>query len=636
MTVAADAAAATADPVDPHSVPSQNKAWTERAATPLLAILLAVATIALYAASLNNGFISYDDPAYVTNNRIVMQGLTRSGAIWAFTTSAEANWHPITWLSHMLDVQLFGMHPAGHHLMNVLLHAVNVVLLFLLLNAATKMRWRSALVAALFAVHPLNVETVAWIAERKSLISTAFFFLALGAYDWYVRRPNVGRYLAVALFFALGLMAKPMVITLPFVLLLLDYWPLERFSFDSDSSGSTGLGFRWRLVLEKVPLLLLSLASAAVTIYAQRSAGAIGSVAILPIDVRIKNAIASYLDYISKAAWPAKLAVFYPHPENALPLGKVLLSAIFLVIVSLLAWRARKQQRYFLTGWLWYLGTLVPVIGIIQAGRQAMADRYAYIPLIGIFVLVVWCVADWLPKREPWRAFEASLASVVLILFAVCSYRQIGFWHDSYSLFSHALSVTPDNVIAEDNLGTAYAERGFQQEAMQHYAAATRLTPGLTAPHYNLATMLLRANRLDDAQREYEIVVRNSKDDAQLAQTYNNLGILFTEKNQIAEALRAFDMAIQLNSGEVNSYIGRGTIEYQAAKFDAALADFSQAAQIGNSPLAYFWIGKTLEQKGDTRAAIAAYKATVSIAPAFSAAADRLQFLTSQTGNHSN
>jgi tetratricopeptide (TPR) repeat protein len=617
----------------PAAPPANGSPWPKRHATLVLAVFLALITFALYASSLRSGFISYDDPAYVTRNYQVQQGLTRSSISWAFTTTTEANWHPVTWLSHMADVQMFGLRPAGHHLTSVLLHTLNVVLFFLLLYSATGVRFRSAMAAALFAVHPLNVESVAWIAERKSLLCTTFLFLALAAYGWYVHKPAVGRYVAVALFFAVGLMAKPIIITLPFALLLLDYWPLGRFpSHATESSSSDFPSALFKLVAEKIPLLLLSIASAAITIHAQRSAGALGSVAALPLGQRLNNAIYSYLAYILKGIWPSRLAVFYPHPEGSLALWRVIAAALVILLISALVWRERKSG-YLPVGWLWYLGTLVPVIGVVQVGRQAMADRYAYISLLGLFVMAVWSVAEFVPRLRLARASQFALAVTALSLYAACSYVQIGYWHDSFTLFTHALQVTPDNGIAEDNLGTAYVEMGLLNEALPHYAAAIRLSPQLSNPHYNLATALLRENRLDEAQREYEIAIKSASDELEIAQAHNNLAVLLTEKNRPAEALREFDAAIRTNPTELNSFIGRGLIEHQTGNLGAALADFTRATQLAKSPIAYFWLGRTFEDKGDLRSAISAYEDALRIAPGFAAARDRANLLRGKIQN---
>jgi len=617
----------------PAAAPVDWKPWPQRHATPLLCVFLALITSVVHANSLRNGFISYDDPAYVTKNYQVQRGLTGSGMAWAFTSTSEANWHPITWLSHMSDVQLFGMRPAGHHFTNVLLHTLNVVLFFLLLHYATDAHFRSAVAAALFALHPLNVESVAWIAERKTLLCTTFLFLAFAAYGWYVRKPAVGRYLAVALFFALGLMAKPIIITLPFALLLLDYWPLGRFASHSTNSGLSGfLSTLFKVVTEKIPLLLLSIASAAVTVYTQRREGALLSVADLPLGQRLNNAIYSYLAYILKTIWPSRLAVFYPHPEGSLALWKVITAALVILLVSILVWRQRKRG-YLPVGWFWYLGTLVPVIGIVQVGRQAMADRYAYTSLLGLFVMAVWSVAEFAPRLRLARASQFALAVAALSLYATFSYVQVGYWHDSFTLFTHALQVTPDNSIAEDNLGTAYVEMGRLDEALQHYIAAVRLSPQLSNPHYNLATVLLRENRLDEAQHEYEIAIKSAFNELELGQAHNNLAILLMQKNEPAEALREFDKAIRINPTELNSFIGRGLIEYQTGNLDAALTDFTRATQIAPSPIAYYWLGRTFEGKGDLRSAIRAYENAVRIAPGSVAAGDRANFLRGKIQN---
>jgi len=373
----------------------------------LAALLLMLATLALYQRSLHNGFVNYDDPDYITENAHVRQGLSWSNIRWAFTATDAYNWHPLTWISHMADVQFFGVKAIGHHLDSALLHTLNVLLLFLLLRFATGYVWRSATVAALFAVFPLNVECVAWAAERKSVLCVAFLFFALLAYGWYALRPGVGRYLAVALLFALALMAKPLAITLPAALLLVDYWPLQRFgghSPDATDAASARAGFL-RLVAEKIPLLLLCGGSAFMTVYAQRRGGALASTELFPLALRIKNAVFSYADYLGKGIWPARLAVFYPYPHG-LGLVKVVGAALILSGITVVCWQLR-ERRYLLTGWLWYLGTMVPMIGIVQVGRQAMADRYAYVPFVGLFVMVVWLAADFAQRSRSLRAAAA-------------------------------------------------------------------------------------------------------------------------------------------------------------------------------------------------------------------------------------
>jgi protein O-mannosyl-transferase len=575
-------------------------------ADPLIALLLFLGTLALYYPALQNNFVNYDDPAYVTSNFHVQQGLTSSSLKWAFTSTAEANWHPLTWISHMLDAQLFGLRPAGHHAQSVLWHALNVVLLFLLLAKATGFVGRSALVAGLFAVHPLNVESVAWVAERKTVLCTFFFLLSLGAYGWYAKRPQARRYVLVALLFALALMAKPMAITLPFVLLLVDFWPLGRFPETPFS----------KLVLEKIPLLGLSAASAAITLYAQSASGAVGSTELLPLAMRVKNAIYSYLIYAEKAVWPSRLAVFYPHPENALALWKVIAAAVVLITITAGFWHFR-ERRYLLVGWLWFLGTLMPMIGIVQVGRQAWADRYAYLPLWGLFVITVWLLSEAAIRISLSRVAQVAIASAVLLAYAVAAHIQIGYWRDSYSLFAHVLQVTDANPIAEGNLGSALLEMGRPDLAVSHLERAIQLMPTFSTAHYNLGTLLQRQNESDRAQQEYQLALRYGLDEREAAQTHNNLGVLFNQLGRRDEAVAEFTEAIALNSYEQNSLIGRGMIENDQGKLDAALQDFTQAARVAPSPTALYWQGRVLEEKRQFPAAAEAYRAVLKLAANF-------------------
>jgi protein O-mannosyl-transferase len=601
-----------------QTVPSSRKT------TLLLALMLILGTLVLYYPTLHNGFVNYDDPAYITENAHVRQGLSWSNVHWALTATVEANWHPLTWISHMTDVQFFGLNPVGHHLVSVSLHAISVVLLFLLLARSTGYTLRSAVVAALFAVHPLNVESVAWVAERKSLLCTLFFLLALWAYGSYVHKPGVGRYLSVAFLFALGLMAKPMVITLPFVLLLLDYWPLRRFQEPAENKESRSTFLK--LFTEKIPLFAMSVASALITARAQYSGGALGIGAALPLKFRITNAVYSYLAYISKGIWPAHLAVFYPHPERALAWWKVLVAAVGLLVITALVWRLRKK-RYLLVSWFWYLGTMVPVIGIVQVGRQAMADRYAYIPFIGLFVLVVWLASEFFSQIRLSFVTAVVITLAVLSGYAAASYIQIGYWRDSLTLFSHALQVTAENGIAEGNLGAALMDAGRPDMALPHFKAAVRLVPQLATAHYNLATVLHRQNQLDDAMHEYQLAITYAADSTEAAQAHNNLGVLLMQRNQPAGAMTEFMAAIQANPDEQNSYLGRGSLEYQEHELDAALADFSRAAQIAPTSVAFFWLGRTLEDKGDLQSAVRAYETALQMTPGLNDARVRLDAL---------
>jgi tetratricopeptide (TPR) repeat protein len=590
-----------------------------------LCLSLVLATCSLYQAALRNAFVNYDDPAYVTANSRVLQGLSWANVAWALRSTVEANWHPLTWISHMADVQFFGLNPVGHHFTNVLLHVFNVVLLFLLLQRATGRVLRSAAVAALFALHPLNVESVAWVAERKSILCTLFLLLAFWAYAGYVRHRQPLRYLLVAIMFGLGLMAKPAIVTFPFMLLLLDYWPLQRFGAGPgtgkrNSSRSTFLALAW----EKIPFLAMAAGSAAITLYAQRAGGAVGNARLLPLAWRVKNAIYSYMAYVVKGIWPSRLAVFYPHPEKSLSWWTVCFAGSLAALVTLLLWRAREGNRSLLAGWLWYLVTMIPMIGLVQVGRQGMADRYAYIPFFGLFVLAVWLAADLAAGLRLSRSITVLLGLAILSGYASVSYRQISYWRDSYTLFSHAIQVTGRNAIAEDNLGHALAGMGYPALAASHFEASIRIAPQLSTPHYNLATLLQSENQLDQAEREYELALSYSSDPTERAQAHNNLGALLISRNQPGEAIAQFNVAIAINPGEQNSFLGRGLVEYQQGNLDAAVADFGHAAGLASSAVSEFWLGRALEDKGEWGGAARAYAAALQLAPAMSEAQSRL------------
>jgi len=592
----------------------------------ILAALLAAGTAAVYAPALRNGFVNLDDPDYVTRNPHVLGGLTWSDLRWALGSSyPSSNWHPLTWISHMLDVQLYGRNPAGHHFTSILLHILGVVLLFLLIESASGRALRSAAVAALFAVQPLNVEAVAWISERKSVLCVLFFLLATGAYGWYAKKPSGGRYLWVVLFFALGIAAKVMVIPFPFALLLLDYWPLARLP-GTDAQGRPREFFvaLRALMIEKIPLFMMAAAGGAVTVYVHSREHAL--TASMPFSWRFKNAIFSYIAYLGKAGWPVRLAPYYPHPENTLTWATVAIAGLALIGISSLVWRFRKC-KYLLMGWLWYLGTMLPMIGFIQTGRQGMADRFMHIPMMGLLFALVWLIADLAAEKHWQKEITIAIFLLVLAPFAAVTIKQIGYWHDSYTLFGHTLAVTKNNGFAENDFGVALMERGEPQLAAQHFVAAARLSPDLASPRYNLAVLLQKHNQLNDAEHEYRAALALSSDQAEIVQSHNNLGILYLGEQKYPEALTELSAAIAIDPNEQNSYIGRGTAEMQTMNVDAAIADFARAAQIAPSPLALYWLGRALESKGENQQAIQAYAAALQLAPAMAEARARLNFL---------
>ena len=596
----------------------------------LLPAFLFLGTLLLYAPTLNHAFLNYDDPSYVTSNPHVLKGLTLRNAAWALTATVEANWHPLTWMSHMIDVQMFGLNPRGHHAVSIVLHGFNVLLLFFVLVRATGFAFRSTMVAALFAVHPLNVECVAWVAERKSLLSMFFCLLTLLAYQRYSERRTVSRYAIVIIFFALGLACKPMIVTLPLLLLLCDYWPLQRFAAGPESSSFNLRPF-FELAAEKAPLLALSAASSWITLYAQRHGGALGNMQNLSLGARLANAVYSYAVYFVKGIWPSRLAVFYPHPEGSLPAWKAAGAALLLIAVTVAMWLYRERHRYLLTGWLWYLLAMVPMIGIVQVGRQAMADRYAYLPFIGLFVIGVWGCAELCERLKLSITLEAGIAVAIVIVYASITFLQISYWRNSYTLFSHAVQVTDRNGVAEDNLGVALTEMGRPELASPHFLAAAEYVPQLPTPHYNLGVLYQKQRELDLARAEYELTLRYSSDPLELAQSHSNLGFLLLDLGDNKSALDHFTSALQIDPEKQNSLLGRGMAEYRAGNLDGALADFSHAAQIAPSAQAEFWLGRALEDKAQFQSAITAYQTALQLAPGMADAQERLNAIREKT-----
>ena len=577
-------------------------------------MLLVVATLAVYNSVNQHPFVNYDDDRYVVDNPHVHAGLSWETISWAFTTTEQANWHPLTWLSHVVDYQLFHANPAGHHFISLVIHALNAALLFLLLVYATNRVGPSLFVAALFALHPINVESVAWIAERKNVLSTFFFLLTLGVYGWYAQKPAWRRYLAVATLFAMGLMAKPMVITLPCVLLLLDYWPLNR-------------KFGPRLLIEKLPLFALSAASAVITMLAQRTGGAMRSTIQFSPSVRVENAIVSYANYLWKSIWPARLAPIYPHPGESLPAWQIAVSFLVLLTMSVVATKFRGQ-RYLLTGWLWFLGTLVPVIGLIQVGDQAMADRYAYIPLIGIFVMIAYAAADLTSSTKMQAHVWTVAAACVLAAFSFLTYRQLGYWSNNYDLWTHTLAVTKNNFIAEDNLGGALVLQGRTDDAYPHFQAAAAINPRDPMSHSNLGAYLEEHKRFREAVEQYQTTIALTNDPALLASTYANLGSAYRELGDESKADDGYREALRLNPAQYNAYVGLGRLRERQHRLDDAIANYSQAVALIPSDRGYSLLGHALEQSGRRQQALAAYQQALQLNPDSSEAQNSVNRLT--------
>lgn len=594
----------------------------------ILCLLLVAATLALYNPVNRHPFVNYDDDRYVTGNAHIQHGVNWDTISWAFSSTEQGNWHPLTWLSHALDYQLFHQNPAGHHFTSVLIHAANAILLFLFLMYATRRLGPSLLVAVLFALHPINVESVAWVAERKNVLCTFFFFAALIAYCWYARQSDWRRYLAFTGLFILGLMSKPMVITLPFVLLLLDYWPLARLQ--GNPAGSLPQAQLSKLIVEKLPLLALSAASAIITMQAQRAGGAVRSIAQFSLGVRLENAAAAYAIYLWKMIWPSHLAPIYPHPGDALAGWQVGTSVLLLLAVTGVVLKFRAK-RYLLTGWLWFLGTLVPVIGLVQVGDQAMADRYAYIPLVGIFVMIAWGLADLADSKHIGLVVRVIPAACVLLALSFVTNRQLSYWSSNHDLWTHALAVTGRNFIAQDNLGGALLLLGKLDEAYLHFQAAAEINPLDPMSRSNLGAYLQEHGHLAEAIEQNNRVITLTSDPGLLAATYANLGAAYRKLGEDGKARSSYDQALQLNPNQYNVYLGLGELLEKQNRPDDAISNYSKAVELQPTDTGFLLLGRALERTGRRSEALAAYQAALKLSPEMPEAQHAVDALSGST-----
>jgi protein O-mannosyl-transferase len=580
----------------------------------LLCLALAVGTLAIYSRVLHCDFTNFDDPDYVIENAHVRTGMSLRNLGWALTSSHSDNWHPLTWMSHMLDCQIYGLKPFGHHLTNLLFHAVNALLLFGLLRRMTGALWRSAIVAALFAWHPLRVESVAWISERKDVLSAFLGLLTIWAYLRFAeeskvksptpinreRASTVFYALALALF-ALGLMAKPMLVTLPFVLLLLDYWPLNRAP-----------SFAPGLVLEKVPFLLLSAASCVVTFLVQQRGGAVVATRNLSILGRFENAVISYCRYLAKTFWPADLSVFYPRPAHW-PIVIVILSAAVLLCVSGAVVMLRGKQPWLPVGWFWFLGTLVPVIGLVQVGDQSMADRYTYIPSIGLLIMLVWSVAGFVESRQGLQQAAIMASTAITLICGALTWVQISYWQDTETLFQHALAVTPNNYSATWHLADYYADHHAPADAMEMYRRTLETAPGCFQARNNLGKLLLAQGHLPEAMTQFQKVIELKPDHPR---AHNNLGIALYRQGHTEEAMREFREALRLKADLAEAHNNLALALLRTGRPGEAIAEFQAGIALEPSDAdAQFNLGTALEDQGRLDEAIARFRQAVQLQP---------------------
>jgi tetratricopeptide (TPR) repeat protein len=563
----------------------------------IFCLLLVAATLAFYNPIVRNRFTDFDDSAYILKNSQVQGGLTWNTVKWSFTTFHAGYWHPLTWLSHALDCRIFRLNPAGHHYTNLLLHAANVVLLFLLLRQATGFTWSSLVVAALFALHPVNVESVAWAAERKNVLSTLFFLLALHAYDRYARAGGRYLYLLVTAFVALGLMAKPQVVTLPFVLLLWDYWPLQRMGAAGGSPAApTPRSFSF-LVWEKMPLFVLALADSVVTVIAQRAGAAVRTAEEVSVSARLENVFVSYVRYLGKVFWPSRLAPMYPHPGNSLPGWQVVGAAALLLLVSALVLRWR-DRRYLPVGWFWFLGTLVPMIGIITVGEQAMADRFAYIPFIGLFVAVVWTLGAVASEHRIPSVWLAGAALFVVFILGCLTYRQLGYWRDDETLWRYTLSVTERNYMAHDNLAISLAKEGRSDEAVFQFRAAKALHKYPPNQILALAFYELRVGHPQEAIEECNAALHDSDDPKLQAAAWSGIGQAHLQLRHYDQAAESYQNALRLNPDDGMALMGSGVLALRQGQPDVAVTQLTRAVKVDPSDVNLLLLAQALRRAG--------------------------------------
>jgi tetratricopeptide (TPR) repeat protein len=626
------------------------------------AVFLVAATAVAYWGVSRNEFINWDDGEYVTRNPHVRSGLTLEGIKWAFTQAYASNWHPLTWMSHMLDVQMFGMNPAGHHMVNLAIHILNTLLLLGFLAYSTRRSWASALVAALFALHPLHVESVAWVAERKDVLSTFFCFAAIWAYIWYANKSGLWRYMTVVLLFAMGLMSKPMLVTLPMVLLLLDYWPLERLDIHrvgySLKMTSAGVSLR-RLIIEKVPLMVMAIASAIVTLRAQRLA--IMSLGSMDWVVRLTNAIVSYGRYAWKMVWPENLALYYPRPSEPL-YWQAAVVLVLLASGAVLIWHG-KSRKYARVGFLWYMVTLVPVIGIVQVGLQSHADRYTYIPLVGLFIAIVWWASEIIDKYPGLRRAAVLLAVTILIAVGALTWRTVGYWRDFETIFGRASAVTEKNCLALTNFGLSLMDRddldravtvlsqaveagprdalalgalgsvlfkkGNFADALDLYFRALAASPRAALTNYDVGRTLARLRRFDEAEQYLRRAVELNDG---FADAYAQLGVVLQHSDRLDEALAACKKALDISPDLAMGRVAIAGVYLKKRDFAAAAEAYAKAAESKADWLVYTNLGNCLERIGKSDAAEAAYRTAISLQPDAAQAHYNLGFLLAQMG----
>jgi len=606
----------------------------------LIYIGLVAATFVAYEPVRHNDFTRYDDAKYITKNPNVSGGITQQSVTWAFTKLYAANWHPLTWLSHMLDCQLFGLKPFWHHLISVLFHIANALLLFWILKNITGTMWTSAFVAAVFALHPLQVESVAWAAERKTVLSGLFWLLTMAAYIRYARQPRLGRYLVVLLVFGLGIMTKPAVVTLPLVLLLLDYWPLERIGRPGFAEGlrrgkqrTEGVFQKVsavRLIVEKIPLLALSVILSVMTLKAQQSGGAVITFEKIPLDYRIANVFTSYIKYIGKIICPSRLAVFYSNPHVNLLEATVVVCALLFVVISILSIYIGRRRKYVAVGWLWYVVTLVPMIGLVQAGTQAMADRYMYISMLGLLIIAAWSVKDLIANNRHWKVAATVLAAIVLSSAVILTRTQVKYWQDDMTLFAHTLKVTENNPLAEHNYGSALFEAGQLDEAIPHFNNAIRIIPTFVEARNNIGKIFLIQGKTNEAIACFNDVLRQNENSAE---AQYNLAMVLSVQGKYNDAIKHFAAVPSSDPKYPDARYGMGLALMATNRPNEAIACFNDALrQNGDSAEVHYNLAIALGKQKKYDEAIEHLAKVLQLNPMYPEAHNKIGFALQLAG----
>ena len=608
-----------------------NQAVTRRTVL-LICLLLVLACLAIYLQVFRFEFVNLDDEDYVTGNYQVRSGLTASSVLWAFTSTAASNWHPLTWLSHIMDYQLYGLNPAGHHLSSLLIHILNTLILFLLLSRMTGSLWRSAFVAALFAVHPMHVESVAWVSERKDVLSTLFGLLTIWAYVRYVDRPGLKRYALAALVYAIGLMAKPMLVSLPLILLALDYWPLGRFA--TAENGASKRKTAASLLREKVPLFVLVLASSVVTFVAQQKGGAVSTFTAHPLGVRAANAVVAYVEYMYKMLWPSRLAAYYPHPGSSIPTAEVVFAGVLLIGMTAAVVLMARRHPYLAVGWFWYVVMLIPVIGLVQVGGQAMADRYTYMSFVGLFIIVAWSVPDLATRFWPGRpACALSLLAVgVIAAFTVVAWLQTGHWRNTVTLFENTLANTSDNYVAHSALAVGLAKQGKADRAIEHCRQALDISPRYAEAHTNLATFLLNKGEVNEAIYHYREALRSNP---QLAYVHYNLGNALALQRNRADAVSEYREALRIDPDFPLAHVNLANELTSQGKTDEAITHLEHAIRVDPSLApAHYNLARALASQKRYDEAMVQFEQALKLDPKLADAHNSLGILLAQEGRN--